>query len=87
MVRSEYGSLQLNQSSFNQEGLNLFQDTERASGPNLPNVTSPGRLMIGPKVSTNEVMLGPQQRSQKARQELRKEQASFHNNGSVKSEV
>ena len=29
---------------------------------NIPNVTSPGRLMIGPKVATNEALMGPMQR-------------------------
>lgn len=56
MVRSEYGSIQLKTLT---DPMTICPDTERMSGPNIPNVTSPGRLMIGPKVSTNEVMLGP----------------------------
>ena len=57
MVRSEYGSIQMKGS---QSPMTLCAETERTYGPNLPNMTSPGRMMIGPEVSTNEVMLGPQ---------------------------
>ena len=41
----------------------LNHDPERPMMHNLPNITSPGRLMIGPKVATNEGLIGPMQRS------------------------
>ena len=34
-------------------------DQERQHMHNLPNMTSPGRLMIGPKVTANMISLGP----------------------------
>ena len=64
MLRNEYGSIQQanleNPSAFDdQKVAQVTSDTERQLMHNLPNLTSPGRLMIGPKVSTNEIMMGP----------------------------
>ena len=60
-MRSEYGSIVVQSQEtepLGERGI-MHQDTERLQNHNLPNITSPGRLMIGPKVSTNEVNLGP----------------------------